>query len=180
MPERVTLDRYLQGRETMRPRELAYGVLREPPAPSFHHQVIVGRLHVRLERHVRRLGAGRVALSPVDVVLDIANALVVQPDLVFISQARLAICTEQIWGAPDLVIEVLSSGTRRHDSTVKLGWYRRYGVRECWLVDPVTCEITVFELEGETQRSCSFSGAARVRSAVLPRLSVRAADVFTD
>lgn len=98
MSSRITLDTYLAGEETTRPQELAYGFLREPPAPGFHHQIIVGRLHARLERHVRRCKAGRIVLAPVDVILDRDQALVVQPDLVFVSTARLDMCTDRIWG----------------------------------------------------------------------------------
>ena len=127
MSRRLTLEAYLAGEETMLPQELTYGVLREPPAPGFHHQIIVGRLHERLDRHVRRYKTGRVVLSPIDVILDARRALVVQPDLVFVSAARAGICSDRIRGAPDLTIEVLSKMNRRHDSDVKVTWYR--GVR---------------------------------------------------
>ena len=61
-------------------------------------------------------GLGRVLVSPVDVVLDEKKALIVQPDIVFISRERIGIVRDRIWGAPDLVIEVLSPGTRRRDA----------------------------------------------------------------
>jgi Uma2 family endonuclease len=164
----------------MRPQELAYGLLREPPAPTFQHQAIVGRLHVLLERHVRRSAAGRVVASPVDVVLDREHALVVQPDLVFVSAARLDICKDQIWGAPDLVAEVLSMGSHRRDRTVKVAWYRQYGVRECWLVDLIARHIEVLDLAAPGRASRVFEARQMVRSAVLPRLRLRADDVVTD
>lgn len=176
----MTLDAYLAGEETVRPQELAFGVLREPPAPGFHHQIVVGRIYQRLERHVQRHKAGRVVLSPVDVILDREHALVVQPDLVFVSTARQEICTDRIWGAPDLAIEVLSKSNRRHDCTVKVTWYRQYGVRECWLVDPLACRIEVIDLTGPTNTSRAFHARHVVRSAVLPRLRLRPADVLDD
>ncbi|HEY5616994.1 MAG TPA: Uma2 family endonuclease [Vicinamibacterales bacterium] len=176
----MTLEAYLTGEETMRPQELAYGVLREPPAPGFHHQIVVGRIHSRLERHVDRFKAGRVVLSPIDVILDRERALVVQPDIVFISTARLGICTDRIWGAPDLAIEVLSKSNRRHDCTVKVKWYRQYGVRECWLVDPRSCRIEVVDLTGPKDASHAFAGRQIVRSAVLPSLRLRPAAVLDD
>ena len=180
MSRRMTLDRYLAGEETMRPQELAFGVLREPPAPGLHHQIVVGRIFVRIERHVNRHKAGRVVLSPIDVILDREHALVVQPDVVFVSVARLGICTDRIWGAPDLVVEVLSTSNRRHDTVVKVEWYRRYGVRECWLVDPPACRIEVIDLTGATAVSRVAEASQVVRSTVLPRLRLRPADVLDD
>jgi Uma2 family endonuclease len=177
MSLKTTLDEYLAGEETTRPRELAYGVVRDAPAPGFSHQLIVGRLFARLERHVERQGAGLVVASPVDVVLDAAKHLVVQPDIAFIDHARGRISRDRIWGAPDLVVEVLSDGTRRHDRVAKLAWYRRYGARECWIVDPVARAIKVVDLtSGAPPRS--FEDGQIVRSSVLPRLRMRAETAF--
>jgi Uma2 family endonuclease len=174
----VTLETYLGGEETTRPRELAYGLLREPPAPGFGHQILVGRIYRRIERHVRRSQAGQVVMSPIDVILDARRVLVVQPDLVFVSTERLAICKEQIWGAPDLVVEVLSMGTRRRDRTIKVGWFREYGVRECWLVDPSARHVEVIDLGGAANTPRVFEDRQTISSIVLPRLRLRPADVF--
>jgi Uma2 family endonuclease len=157
-----------------------FGVLREPAAPGFHHQLVIGRIYVSLEMHVRRHNTGRVILSPIDVILDRERALVVQPDVVFVSAARLGICTDRIWGPPDLVIEVLSAGNRRHDCEVKVGWYRQYGVRECWLVDSIARTIAVIDLTGPTDASRIFEERQTVRSEVLPRLRLRLSEVFSD
>ena len=176
---RLTLPEYFSEDETNRPLELAYGVLREPAAPTWEHQVVVGRVCQRLERHVSRYGLGRVVQSPVDVVLDRDRALVVQPDVVFVATERLSICKARIWGPPDLVVEVLSMGTARHDRTVKLSWFQRYGVRECWLVDPIACEVEVVTLTEAARSSHLFAEDQLVRSSVLPRLRLRVADLFT-
>jgi len=177
MSKWMGLDEYLAGEETARPRELAYGILREPPAPSFDHQVIVGRVYERLARHVRQRGAGLVVHSPVDVVLDAAQALVVQPDVAFIAAARREICRDRVWGGPDLVVEVLSTATRRHDRTTKLAWYREYGVRECWIVDPISRQIVVVPLTPQADPR-TFEEDHVIRSVVLPRLRFRVRTVF--
>jgi len=178
MSQRMTLDAYLAGEETNRPQELAYGLLREPAAPGFQHQLVVGRIYARLDQHVRRYNAGQVVASPVDVILDAARALVVQPDIVFISNERLSICTDRVWGAPDLAVEVLSTANRRHDRTTKLRWFRDYGVRECWLVDPVAHQIDVVDLTTAGSTPREFAAQQIVRSAVLPRLRLRPSAVF--
>lgn len=179
MSERMTVWEYLGGDETTRPRELAYGILREPPAPGYAHQVVVGRIYELLTGHVRRCSAGRVVISPVDVVLDRQQHLIVQPDVVFVSEERLGICKERIWGAPDLVVEVLSSATRRHDCTMKVAWFKTYGVRECWLVDPVARTVDVVNLTAADTPSRSFERGQVVRSTVLPRLRQRVNAVFS-
>jgi Uma2 family endonuclease len=175
----MTTVNYFRGPDTNRRRELVWGVLREPPAPYFVHQELVTRLAALLHAQVR--GLGKVCVSPVDVVLDRDRALVVQPDVVFVSTARLGLIDRRIWGAPDLVVEVLSLGTARRDRTTKLRWYRRYGVRECWLVDPIGREIVVIALgrPGRVQRR-RFSGRARVQSDVLPDVRLSAAQIFED
>lgn len=50
-------------------------------------------------------------------------------------------------GAPDMVIEILSPSTRRHDQLVKLNLYQKAGVREYWIVSPEEETVKVFLLE---------------------------------
>lgn len=177
MAARLAVGRYLRGAETTRPRELVWGVVREPPAPVYGHQSVVLSLGRQLYEEVRRLDAGVVVLSPIDVVLDAERALIVQPDVVFVAAGRRSIIRDQIWGAPDLVAEVLSPRTARRDRTVKLGWYRRYGVRECWLADPRARTVEVIDLAsgGGSRR---FERDAPLASAVVPGLRLRASAVF--
>lgn len=176
---RRALREYLSGDETNRPMELAYGVLREPAAPSWDHQIVVGRAFVHLNEHVSRYKLGRVVQSPIDVILDRERALVVQPDLIFVAADRLHICRDRVWGPPDLAIEVLSMGTVRHDSTVKLSWFQQYGVRECWLIDPASSEVNVVCLTESARVSRVYMGDALIESNVLPALRLRAGGLFT-
>lgn len=52
-------------------------------------------------------------------------------------------------GAPDLVIEIVSPSTQRMDYGVKLFKYRFAGVREYWIINPMTSTVNVYDLEHE-------------------------------
>jgi Uma2 family endonuclease len=176
----MSVDEYLKSAATNRPQELAFGVLREPAAPGYDHQRIVGRLYSRLDGYVRAQRLGHVVVSPVDVVLDRVRALVVQPDIVFVAADRLDICTQQIAGPPDLVVEVLSTWNRRHDRSVKVGWYRAYGVRECWVVDPLAQTVEVLDFFASDDRPQLYSDDERIMSALFPDLSLLVREAFAD
>ena len=180
MVERLSAVSYLRGEETVRRRELVWGVVREPPAPLYNHQALLLGVATRLSRHVRRHRRGVIAVAPLDVVLDRAEGLVLQPDVAFVSGERMHIIRDQVWGPPDLVIEVLSRGSVRYDRGEKLSWYGRYGVRECWIVDPLATTVEVVSFEGPDRAAARrrFAGSQIVRSTVLPRLRQQARSFF--
>ena len=163
----VTTNEYLHSSETNRPRELAHGLVRESPAPFFSHQQVVLKIARLLADHVEAAGLGQIGIAPLDVILDADRSLVVQPDVLFVAAARMSIVNNQVWGAPDLVVEVLSAGSATHDRTEKLGWYRQYGVRECWLVDPAAARITIVDFTGATPEIRAFYQSRMLRSSVL-------------
>lgn len=173
-----TVNEYLAGEESLTRQGLIWGAVLREPAPGYVHQAIVTRAVVLLSDHAREHKAGLVCVSPLDVVLDETRALVVQPDVVFISNERAAILRNQVWGAPDLVVEVESPSTRHRDRTAKRGWYRRYGVREYWLIDPIAETVTVVGLESARSTRRQFHGQRLLRSAVLPGLRIPAAAFF--
>lgn len=70
---------------------------------------------------------------------------VVQPDLSVVCD-RGKIDKYGCKGAPDLVAEILSPSTQRHDRLVKLNLYQRAGVREYWIVDPDNQTVQVMLL----------------------------------
>jgi Uma2 family endonuclease len=176
---RISAADYLALPEQLLPQELVWGVVREPPAPRYGHQAVVGHVFRELSAHVRARDLGIVMVSPLDVVLDPRRGLVVQPDVLFVSKARLDIIDDQVWGAPDLVVEVASRRTARRDRTTKLRWYRAYGVGECWLLDPGRERVTVVDLRASGRKGIArFTGGQRIRSLVLPELKIEAAACF--
>ena len=176
MSGRLTANDYFRLPETNRPSELVYGIVREPPSPGYGHQRVVGAVFRMLTTHVETARLGEVCVSPIDVVLDEAAGLVVQPDVIFVSNERLSIINQRIFGAPDMVVEVLSPATEHRDRMMKLLWYRRYGVREYWIVDAQRRTIAIVDCETGGQES--HTEAETLRSRVLPALTAGAGDVF--
>jgi Uma2 family endonuclease len=175
----MTTDEYLYDTEqTNRRRELAAGVLREPPAPFYSHQRLTLRIARVLADHVEPRRLGKVAVAPVDVVLDRERALILQPDVLFIARHRLAIVDDQVWGAPDLVVEILSSGTAAYDRGEKYGWYLQYGVREYWIVDPMAQEVVVADFTAAQSERRVYRDTDTIRSSVLPWFTASAAALF--
>jgi Uma2 family endonuclease len=86
--------------------------------------------------------------APTDVKL--SDSHVVQPDIIFISQENSNIITENnVDGAPDLIIEILSPGTAYHDLIEKKEIYERFEVKEYWLVDPKKRRVEIFNNVGQ-------------------------------
>ena len=149
--------------------ELLDGELVMAATPNIAHQRVSGRLELHLRAFVQEKGLGEVFDAPTDVVL--SDTDVVQPDLLFISKGRADIITaDNVQGAPDLVVEVLSPTTARRDWRDKLDLYSKHGVREFWLVDPQTeivwvllpnegsLEIANIYGEGDTLASSTLEG----------------------
>jgi Uma2 family endonuclease len=104
-------------------------------APATVHQRLVRELLVALHTHLQLTESGEVFAAPFDVVL--SHHDVVEPDLVVVLSHQAGIITEKhVKGAPALVIEILSPGTRRRDVGIKSRAYERWGVSEYWTVDP--------------------------------------------
>lgn len=163
---------YFRMPETRLPQELVFGVVRDAPGPSPGHQSTVGQLYLALSAHVARFDLGQVWFSPVDVVLDREANLVVQPDLIVVTNARLEFVRDRVWGPPDLVVEVLSPRPRIGSLEQRTHWFAQYGVRECWLIhrDVPTLEVLVFDAGTIAERRL-IRADEPVRSAVLPRFT---------
>jgi len=76
---------------------------------------------------------------------------VVEPDLFYLSHERAAqvLTAQNARGAPELVIEIASQGTRKRDETLKRRLYERDGVTEYWVVDPELDAIRVYRRAGD-------------------------------
>ncbi len=112
------------------------------PSPGTSHQMISMQLSLILGGYVNEHRLGQVFHAPYDIKLSMITVLV--PDLVFFTAERFALVVNEkhATAAPDLVVEILSPGTRRRDKGRKRAIYEREGVGEYWIVDPVASEVT--------------------------------------
>ena len=141
---RLTYDDFLLFPDDGRRHELIDGKHYVTPSPNLRHQVLLGRLYFEIELFLRaHPGSGRVFMAPLDVVFSRWD--VVEPDLLFVADDQDAILTAQnVQGAPALVVEIASPGTRKRDERLKRQLFDRGGVREYWIVDPDRDVVQVF------------------------------------
>jgi len=161
--------------------ELLEGELIMVPSPSFEHQDISGKLELFLRLFVREHKLGVVLDAPFDVVLgEAGEEQVVQPDILFVSKARRKIIREEeIRGAPDLVVEVLSPSTAQKDRVFKRRLYAKYGVREYWIVDPEEETVEVLTLgERGYERAGLYRKGETLESPLLPGLRIPLDEIF--
>ena len=112
------------------------------------HQLVLGEIFVELSIKVKRNKLGQTRVAPYDVYLSSKN--VFQPDICFISNENLyKIEKDGLHGAPDLVIELLSPSTSKYDLDEKKDVYKRYGVKEYFIIEPTSKSVDHYYLENE-------------------------------
>ncbi len=125
--------------------------VREPPSPTWSHQMIVGDVYRQIATALEDKPC-RVCIAPSDIRLPKSTEedddvdTVVQPDIFIVSDLR-NVDARGLRGAPDWLAEVLSPGTARHDQVTKLPAYERAGVREVWLINPMDRTLSIYRLE---------------------------------
>lgn len=177
-PVRLTYQDYLALPDDGRRYELFEGELHVAPAPGTPHQRISRDLGFILHAHVLERGLGEVLFAPIDVIL--SRTTVVQPDLVFASEARREIISKRgVEGPPDLVVEILSESTAERDRGAKQQLYARHGVSHYWIVDPAGRSLSEHLLEGRAYRlHGTYTAPSVVTTALFPELRIDLGDVF--
>ena len=141
---KLTYDDFLQFPDDGKRHELIDGEHYVTPWPNTKHQQISGNLHWLIRSYLETHPIGKVFYAPFDVLFSQFD--VVEPDLLFVSTARLsdAVTSQHVISAPDLVVEIGSPSTRRRDETIKRRLYERSGVKEYWIVDPDVDVVRVY------------------------------------
>lgn len=163
--------------ETKR-HELLDGEIVMVPSPTPYHQRISVNLGHIIWDFVHKHQIGVIYTAPLDVVFSEWD--VAQPDILFITKERLEIITEEnIQGAPDLIIEILSPKTAERDRTYKRTLYARHGVKEYWIVDPETKTIEVAALTERGLKTVQiYKAGETLSSPLLKGLSLSLEEIF--
>jgi len=158
--------------------ELIHGVPFRMQAPRIVHQ----RVLVKLLTQLGNWFEGKTCepfVAPVDVLFrDYPDQdedevdTVVEPDLLIVCDPEL-VKDNGVHGAPDWVLEILSPSTTWRDQTEKRTLYERHGVKEYWVLNPDTLDLTIFRLiEGRFQTPEGASLKAPVAVGLFPGLEL--------
>jgi Uma2 family endonuclease len=146
--------------------EVIDNVLYMSPAPKYTHQRLLGLFFRKIANHVEERKMGEAFISPVDVYFNDLLS-VVQPDLIYVSNENRTIMNEDgyFYGAPDLIIEVLSKDKKR-DTVTKKNLYERAGVKEYIIANPENTKTISYTLTSNGYQ-VAFEGEGVFKSSVL-------------
>jgi len=173
--ERMTSKEFFRRAPDDRKVELIDGVMIVTPPPLDIHEQLVGFLYTLIRMYVEAFNLGEVRGSRTAVELE--DDQTYEPDILFIARERVEIIkNEGIFGAPDLVIEILSASTAAYDRGTKFRAYERAGVRELWLIDPYGPAGTEFyQRVGHDLKPIMSDMDGIVHSIALPGFKLRTA-----
>ena len=141
------------------------------------HQIFLMQLSIPMVTQANAMGMGEVIPAPYDVHIDEFNTY--QPDLIFVSNARRAILQRLgAFGAPDVVVEILSDSTRRRDLREKLPVYLRAGVLEVVIVDLADRTVAVYAGGDAAAPARVFAAADTLTLGAMPGVAVPLAPLF--
>jgi Uma2 family endonuclease len=142
---RMTADEYLALGETEERYELIDGVVVMSPSSAPGHGEVANEIGRQLGNFARTSSSIRV-FQEIDVRLN--DVRVVRPDICVYLSDRLPKRPRRFDLPPDLIVEVLSPGTKPLDLITKRDDYEKFGVREYWVVDPTDGRVRCWRRQG--------------------------------
>jgi Uma2 family endonuclease len=149
------------------------------PCPTNLHQALSEELTFQLGTFIRQNKLGKLRYAPFDIKFD--NDNVFQPDIIFVSIARLDVIQEKgIVGAPDLVVEIWSPANKKKERDLKHELYEKNGVTEYWQIFPKKKKISIEVLNeaGKYEVFAEAKKTGKVQSKVLEGFSVDVAELW--
>lgn len=131
--------------------ELIDGQIYNMAPPARIHQELVSGFHYKIRDFIdSKKGSCRIYPAPFAVLLNQDERNYVEPDISVICDTD-KLNDKGCSGAPDWIIEIASPGTKHMDYGIKLFKYRTSGVREYWIVNPMTRIVNVYDLEHDVK-----------------------------
>ena len=144
-------------------------------SPKTKHQRLVVQFSTELNSFIKQHGGlCEVFVAPMDVCLDEDDKTLLEPDVFVICDKR-KIHEDACYGAPDLVIEIVSKSTKKRDYGIKMMKYRTAGVKEYWIVDPDRKTVLISWFEDESV-NCLYSFEDEISFRLFPEVKVRIQD----
>jgi len=159
--------------------EIIDGVLYMSTAPSYFHQYIILNLVQYVGIPAKTAGLALPAFAPIGVLMPGCDP--VQPDFLIVLSSRASIIHDRrVWGAPDLIVEILSRGNAPYDREVKLAAYARAGVPEYAIVDPRARTLSHYQLDAQGAYGPPrvYAAADAMSFACLPTITLTVGDLF--
>lgn len=157
-----------------------------PPIPE--HQEISMQLSIEMGSYLRGKDCKAFA-APIDVYLfedsqknwideNVKNWVI--PDLIVVCD-ETKIKKSKILGAPDLVVEIISSSSAKIDRIDKRLAYQRAGVREYWIIDPANQLVEVYLLKNKNlELSEVYNRKSEIPVQILENLKIDLTVVFPE
>ena len=165
--EPVTVDEFYRLVDEDSSLALVNGVIVVPSPASNPHEALFAFILSTLSSYAAERQLGDVLGSRMSVRIDEYNCR--EPDILFVRADRRHVITEQeITGAPDLVMEIVSPGDSRPETIAKQVQYEQLGVREFWLIDQPKRRLAVHELGDDGRFRALATEAGVARSQVVP------------
>lgn len=152
--ENVSYEDFLRGDFGEGHFEWYDGCVIKMPGIEERHDALTRFFSILLTFYLERTGGGRTAQDPM-IMRPRADLPARAPDIQVLLPASLGFLQHnQVVGAADLVIEVISPGSERRDRVEKFREYELAGVREYWIVDHRFQEALFHQLDehGQYQR----------------------------
>ncbi len=157
--------------------ELIDGRIYNMAPPARIHQKLITELVSALHQHIRNNnGDCEVYPAPFAVFLNADDKNYVEPDISVVCD-KSKLIEKGCNGAPDLIMEVVSPSTQQMDYGIKLFKYRTAGVREYWIINPVTRIVNVYDLENE-ERTCQYSFNDEISVCIFNGLSIQLSELL--
>ncbi len=167
----TTADLDLLAADEWKRYEIIDGELFVTRAPHFRHQSIILNICAELRDWSDETQLGEAFPTPGIIFSDADNVI---PDAIWISVKRMERFIDEAGhfiGAPELIVEVLSSGTmnERRDREAKLKLYSSQGVEEYWIVNRELQQIEVYRRESAVlKRAATYNVQDTITSPTLP------------